>query len=308
MLEKRMTTTVEFGTFCTAQSDIASTAQTAEALGYDILGCGEHVSFYGPVTNSYVTLGVAAGATSTIKLMSGIVLLPLYPAALAAKLGAALDVASGGRYMFGVGVGGEYPREFEACGVPVNERGARTDEALQVIRRLWTEESVTFDGRFSTLNDVSIAPQPEKTPPIWVAGRKKSAMRRTARYADGWLPYMYTPEQLAESIETIRSMREEEGRSPDDFTAGVFLWSAVDEDGAKAKQAAIDMLSTNYSQDFTELVDKYALAGDPEHCRSRLQEYIDAGARMVMLAPATSESASPANVALMANEVVSKFR
>ena len=89
-------------------TNVAQFARRAEELGFDMLGCGEHVMFHGPVGNTVVSLSVAAGATGRIKLLSSIVLLPLYPAALAAKLGAALDVASNGRYNFGVGVGGEF--------------------------------------------------------------------------------------------------------------------------------------------------------------------------------------------------------
>ena len=110
---------ITFGTALQTVTDVAGFARQAEELGFDLLGCGEHVMFHGPVGNTFISLSVAAGATQRIRLLSSIVLLPLYPAALAAKLGAALDVASNGRYNFGVGVGGEFPKEFEACGVPV---------------------------------------------------------------------------------------------------------------------------------------------------------------------------------------------
>ena len=126
---------ITFGTALQTVTDVAGFARRAEELGFDLLGCGEHVMFHGPVGNTFISLSVAAGATQRIRLLSSIVLLPLYPAALAAKLGAALDVASNGRYNFGVGVGGEFPKEFEACGVPVKQRGARTNEALEVITR-----------------------------------------------------------------------------------------------------------------------------------------------------------------------------
>jgi len=301
-------TTMEFGTFLAHQHDVAGVARRAESLGYDILAAGEHVSFYGPVTNSFVTLGVAAGATRTIRLMSSIVLLPLYPAALAAKLGAALQVASDGRYLFGVGVGGEYPREFEACGVPVKERGARTDEALQVINQLWHQDEVTFEGRFNTLKEVTIAPRHVTPPPVWVAGRQEAAMRRTARYGTGWMPYMYTPEQLAKSISTINTLAEDAGRSPEDIRHGIFLWSVVHEDGERARQMAIDMLSKNYAQDFSGLVDKYALAGNPDQCKARLQEYIDAGATLALLPAATSDDQAEASMTLMADAVVKPLK
>ena len=129
---------VEFGTTLSGTSGIAEFAQNVEHLGFDVLGCGEHVMFHTPIGNTFISLSVAAGATQRLKLLSSIVLLPLYPATLAAKMGAALDVASNGRYLFGVGVGGEFPKEFEACGVSVNQRGVRTNEALEVITKLWT--------------------------------------------------------------------------------------------------------------------------------------------------------------------------
>ena len=101
---------------CRGTDKTAEFARRAEELGFDYLGCGEHVMFHGPVGNTFISLSVAAGATQKIKLISSIVLLPLYPAALVAKMGSALDVASNGRYNFGVGIGGEFPKEFEACG------------------------------------------------------------------------------------------------------------------------------------------------------------------------------------------------
>ena len=306
-----MPSQIEFGAFITDQHDVAQTARHIESLGYDILSCGEHVAFHTPVPNAFVTLACAAGATQNIKLMSGITLLPLYPAALAAKMGAALDVASNGRFMLGVGVGGEIPKEFEACGVPLGERGARTNEALEVIRKLWTGDAVDFAGRFNTLNDVSIQPPPIQNPqpPIWVAGRQAAAMRRAGRYADGWLPYMYTPEQLQESLVQIREHAEAAGRDPDSVQAGIFLWSSVHEDGEYARQTAIDYLSKNYAQDFTKLVSRYALTGNPQECAGRLREYVEAGATLAILAPACPAGpASKASVELMAHEVMPSFR
>ncbi len=301
---------IEFGTTLRGTSGIAEFAQNVENLGFDRLGCGEHVMFHTPVANTFISLSVAAGATQHLKLLSSIVLLPLYPAALAAKMAAALDVASDGRYMFGVGIGGEFPKEFEACGVPLNQRGTRTNEALEVITKLWTEEKVSFQGRFTTLNEVTIAPAPTQKPhpPIWVAGRQESAMKRTAKYANGWLPYMFTPEQLHASIETIQRYGEEYGRDMSDFTPGVFIFTSAHANGDTGRQLCIDMLSRQYNQDFTKLVPRYALAGTPEDCRKRLQEYIDAGAKMVILAAGCPEEYADENLRLMAKEVMPEFR
>ena len=201
-------TDIEFGLSMRRSDDVAAQARQIEELGYDYATSGEHVFFHVPVSNAFISLAVAAGATSTLKLMSTITLLPLYPAVLAAKQAAALDVASGGRFNLGVGVGGELPKEFEASGVPVTERGARTNEALEVMRRLFTEDDVHFEGRFTTLSGVTLAPKPTQKPgpPVWISGRKDAAWKRAARYGDAWLPYMYTPEMLVESNERIAEL------------------------------------------------------------------------------------------------------
>ena len=119
-----MTPSIEFGISLRLLFGAKDEARRAEALGYDYLLTGEHVMFHGPTANNLVSLAAAAGATERIKLMSGIVLVPLYPAALLAKQVSVLDVVSDGRFHLGVGVGGEYPKEFAAVGVPVAERGA----------------------------------------------------------------------------------------------------------------------------------------------------------------------------------------
>ena len=301
---------IEFGTALRSPYGVARLSRQIEALGFDILGCGEHVSFHGDTANGFISLSVAAGATRDIRLMSTITLVPLYPAALLAKMGAALDVASGGRYTMGVGVGGEFPNEFEACGIPLSERGSRTDDALEVLTRTWTASNVTYDGRYTKLENFSLKPLPvqKPRPPIWVSGRTKAAMRRAAKYADGWLPYMYTPDQLAESIATIRARGEDQGRDMTDFTFGMYIFTAVHEENERARSFAAERLSQQYSQDFTKLVGKYALAGDPEHCQARLREYIDAGASTIFVSSACPDDYLDTNLEMIASEIIPAFR
>lgn len=301
---------IEFGVALPGVTNIPEFARQAEELGFDFLGCGEHVMFHGPVSNTFISLSVAAGATQRIKLLSSVVLLPLYQPVIVAKMGAALDVASGGRYHFGVGIGGEFPKEFEACGVPVNQRGARTNEALEVITKLWTEKNVTFEGRFTKLSGVTIDPAPTQKPhpPIWVAGRQEAAMKRAARYANGWLPYMYTPQQLKESIDTIHRFGTEYGRDMSTFTPGLFIFSTLHADGDEARRIAAERVGKNYAQDFSKLVGRYLLAGTPDECRKRLQEYVDAGARTVLFAPACRPEQIDETLRLLAQEVIPAFR
>ncbi len=300
-------TGVEFGISLRRYDDIASEAREAEAQGYAFLTSGEHVFFYTPTTNGLVALAVAAGATERIKLMTSITLIPLYPAALLAKQVASLDFASGGRFALGVGVGGEFAKEFEACGVPREERGARTDEALDLMRRLWTEDDVTFKGRFTTTNGVTLQPKPAQKPhpPIWVSGRSDAAMRRTAQYGTGWLPYMYTPEMLTESLAKIGAY-DYPRESP--VAPGLFIFFAVHEDRDRARKMAIDRLSLQYNQDFSRLVDRYALAGNPDDCKARLREYVDAGAETVILASVCPNDYMQENQRVLAEQVLPAFR
>ncbi|MGH8595163.1 MAG: LLM class flavin-dependent oxidoreductase [Gammaproteobacteria bacterium] len=300
---------IEFGMSLTGIEGIAGSARRLEKLGYDFIGCGEHVSFHGPTSNSFISLSVAAGATERIKLLSAVVLLPLYPAALAAKLAATLDVASGGRYHMGVGVGGEMPREFEACGVPLSERGARTNEALQVIRRLWVEDKVSFTGRFNTLHDVSILPKPlqRPNPPIWVSGRKDAAMKRAARYGDGWMPYMYTPEMLTDSIVKIRAWAQDAGRAQDAVKPALFAFTCCHSDRKRALEMAVARLSQQYAQDFSKIAERYVIVGSPADCRARVQQYVDAGARTIFLSSACEAGYVTLNEEILANEVIPAF-
>ncbi len=303
-------TPIEFGAALRSPYRVAESARRIESLGFDVLGTGEHVSFYGDTANGFVSLSVAAGATSHIRLMSTITLVPLYPAALLAKMGAALDVASDGRFVLGVGVGGEFANEFEACGVPVRQRGSRTDDALEVVTRTWTQTDVSYEGRYTKLDHFSLKPLPvqKPRPPIWVSGRADAAMSRAAKYADGWLPYMYTPEQLADSIARIRAFGDEHGRDLSAFRFGLFIFTAVHEDNDTAVKMAAERLSTQYAQDFSKLVHKYALAGDPERCQARLREYVDAGASFVFVSTACPDDYIDTNLQLIADTVMPAFR
>ena len=300
---------VEFGIGLPRLDSIAESAQRAEALGYDFLSTGEHVFFYGPIGNSLISLAAAAGATTRIKLMSSITLIPLYPAALLTKLVTSLDVVSNGRFNLGVGVGGEFAREFEACGVPVEERGARTNESLELMLRLWAEDDVHFQGRFNTLSGVTLEPKPTQQPhpPIWISGRSQAAMRRCARFGTGWLPYMYTPEKLSESLAAIAAMGQQCERSVP-VKPGLFIFFAVHEDRDVAIKMAAERLSRQYNQDFSQLVHRYAIAGNPQDCRARLREYIDAGAATIILNSACPSHYTDTNEAIMAEQVVTVLK
>jgi alkanesulfonate monooxygenase SsuD/methylene tetrahydromethanopterin reductase-like flavin-dependent oxidoreductase (luciferase family) len=281
----------------------ARDAALAESLGYDFAAAGEHVFFRSPATNAFVALGAAAAATSRIRLLSSVTLLPLYPVGLAAKLAAALDRVSGGRFELGVGIGGEFPEEFEACGVDVRQRGRRTDEALTVLLPLLRGETVTHDGQFARLQGLALAPPPvQASIRVWVAGRREPAQRRAARFGDVWLPYMCTPEMVADGLGRIRSIAEELGRG-DAVAGALFAWLDVDEDGDLARSNVVAAASATYRQDFAPLASRYLIAGTPDEVRARLAEFRDAGVETAIVGLAAPGKRREHALRLLADEV-----
>lgn len=288
------------------QTAAAAEARAAEDAGYDGVCVGEHLFFHGPMTNAFVSLAAAAGATSRIRLLSSLTVLPLYPAALAAKLATTLDQVSGGRFDMGVGVGGEFPPEFVAAGAEVRQRGARTDEALALLRALWSGGPVDFDGRFTRVPGLALQPGPVQPggPPIWLGGRKPAAIRRAGRFGDVWMPYMYSPDQVATSLAEVRAAAEEAGRDPASVRGAVFCWGGVGEDAAANRADVVDFVSGVYQQDFSALADRYLLHGDPDRVAARAREYADAGAETLVFSPVGVDDQRRAMVDLFTRRVL----
>jgi alkanesulfonate monooxygenase SsuD/methylene tetrahydromethanopterin reductase-like flavin-dependent oxidoreductase (luciferase family) len=215
-------------------------------------------------------------------------LLALRHPTIAAKQVVSLDLLSGGRVVFGVGVGGEFPKEFEAAGVPHRERGARVDEGIAVCRALWGPSPVSFEGRFTRFADVAFEPKPVQPggPPIWIGGRSDFALRRAARLGDGWVSYLVSPERFRASLGKIEAFAREAGRSLEPgkgFEPAHVLFTVVDDDAAKAHATAAGFLERQYHQPFDELARKYCLLGPPAACLERLDAFVAAGVRTVII-------------------------
>lgn len=260
-----------------------------EELGYDSAWTSEHIFFYFPTFDALTALAAAAAITSRIRLGTAVLLLPLRPAALAAKEITSVDVISGGRLTVGIGVGGEYPKEFEAVGVPVNERGARANEAIRVLRKLWTEDNVTFDGRFTKLEGVTLQPKPLQRggPPLWIAGRSRAAIQRAGRLGDGYLPYLFSPDRYRDSLAQVRQAAEEADRDPASIEPGLYQFICLADSYEEAKRIAAADLSRRYNQPFENIVDRYVVMGTAEDCARRLADFAEAGARHFLLVPIT---------------------
>ncbi len=172
-------------------------------------------------------LATIAGATESIKLGTAIVILPQRNPVVLAKELATVDTMSGGRLLFGIGVGW-LAEEFDSIGVPFDERAPRTDEAIEVLRRLWRDDEASFDGRFHSFDRALMFPKPSQTVdgrpgvPIIVGGHSPAAARRAGRLGDGFFPARATPDDLGPLLDVVRASAIEHGRHPDDIeiTAG----------------------------------------------------------------------------------------
>ena len=271
---------------------VGGTAQQVaalEALPVDSLWVGGHIASRNPTPEAMVGLARLAALTERVRVGTSILLLPLYPPALVAKQIADLDRATGGRVILGVGVGGEYPQEFRAMQVPLGERGRRANEAIPLIRRLWTGEPVTHEGRYYPMQDVRIHPAPAQPggPPIIVAGRQEPAMRRAATLGDGWFPYLYSPRRYAASVETVKHAAAEAGRDLSAFEWCVWVFLNVNPDGRAGREEAARSMGGTYDQDFRQMVDSVAAAGTSEEVAAKVQAFYDAGARHFVFSPAT---------------------
>jgi probable F420-dependent oxidoreductase len=226
-------------------------AQAAEELGYATIEVPDHV--FGatardgwtprydekdPFHETFVTLGFLAAVTKKIRLSSGILIAPQRQTGLIAKQAAEVDLLSGGRLRLGIG-GGWNHVEYEALGADWKTRGARQAEQAEVLRRLWTEDVVDFDGRFHHLKGVNIVPPPVQRPiPIWFGGSSEAVVKRAARLGDGWMPIMAPDAEAEQKLAMLREEISSAGRDPAKF--GIEGWMRMNDDDPKAWGAAAD--------------------------------------------------------------------
>jgi len=274
---------VQCGVVLSAQDreGVLRLARGCEERGFDSLWVGDHISFHIPILESLTLLSFAAAATERVRLCTGVYLVPLRHPTATAKVASTLDVLSGGRLTLGVGVGGEFPPEFDATGVPVKERGSRTDEGIEILRRLWTEDAVVHEGRHFRFGPVSLAPKPLQAggPKIVVGGRKGPTFRRAGALGDGYISHMCSPEQYQANLRSIEAHAAAAGRGPVDFETASFLFTVLDDDYEKALDRAAAMLGTIYNRDFRDAARKYCLLGRAEDCLEQMQAFARAGSR-----------------------------
>jgi probable F420-dependent oxidoreductase len=226
-------------------------AQAAEGLGYAYIEVPDHVfgvtarngwtpryNEKDPFHETFVTLGFLAAVTTRIRLSSGVLIAPQRQTGVIAKQAAEADLLSGGRLRLGIGVGWNHV-EYESLGIDWKTRGARQAEQVEVLRRLWSEDLVSFSGRFHNLNEVSIVPPPVQRPiPIWFGGLSDAVVTRAARLGDGWMPIIEPDAQAEEKLGALREQLRSFGRDPAKF--GIEGWLRMHDGDPQRWAAAAD--------------------------------------------------------------------
>ena len=238
-----------------------------------------------PILECLAALAAVAGRTRRLKVGMNVLSLAMRDPVPAAKQCATIDVLSDGRMLPGFGIGSPLAPEWKAMGLDTATRGARTDEALTVIRMLWTQPRVDFAGRFFRLENASIAPRPVQAQlPLWLGGGSPAAIRRTARFGTGWQAGPETPAQAGEVVAAIKRALIEEGRAieEDHYGAGIpFRLGRTDD---PALMAAYDAYRARTGRDPAD----YFAVGDTETVTGRIAAYVEAGISKFILRPVAS--------------------
>jgi probable F420-dependent oxidoreductase len=259
-----------------------------------------------PTLESLTALGFAAGRTRRLKFGPAVLVLPFRSPLLVAKAVATLDVLSHGRVFPVVGVGLDQRREWEAAGVPPGARGARTDEALEVIRRLFTEAEVTHAGSYFTLDRVRLLPRPiQSPPPLWLGGATEAAFRRAGRLGDGWLASLVTPTAFEAGVERILGYAARAGRTIPGDHFGTIVSFRLATDAAEGWRAAEPYLPRDRADEAT--LRAAVAVGPPEAVAETLERYIRRGGTKFVLRPLGSAADMLDQIARIAETVVPPF-
>jgi probable F420-dependent oxidoreductase len=231
-----------------------------------------------------VLMAAVAARTQHMKFGPSVMVLSTRNPAIAAKQIATIDFLSKGRMLPAFGLGLDDEREYEAAGVKKSERGGRVDEAVAVMRRLWSEDDVTHHGRYFNFTNVSIDPKPtQRELPIWFGGRTEPALRRIGRIGDGWLASAITPEEVRSGIAEIKQFAAESEREIDDDHYGVLVNTYV----AASAEAAQELAQPSVLRRRRDVTpETYSALGSPGDCIRLLERYVEAGASKFVLRPA----------------------
>lgn len=277
----------------------------AEELGWDSVWFSDRIVGSAWRIDPIAGMAMVAGRTETLKFGTGVLLMSMRSPVTAARELASIDLLSNGRLVLGVGVGQESPVEYEAMGVRKSDRGRRLDEAIIVMRRLWTEDRVSYESPFLKLADAGIAVRPKQASiPIWIGSRSEAGLRRTGRLGDGWLPTQLTPEEVAAGIARIKEHAAEAGRAIPDDHYGLQISSYLIERGSVPDYVKERHLLNRRPGVAPERIN---LLGTPDEVMARVREYVDAGATKFVFNPACGADEMLDQMRLQAEAIVQPF-
>jgi probable F420-dependent oxidoreductase len=273
-----------------------------ERWDIDSVWVSDRIAAPRPTLDPIVFMAYLASRMRNMKFGTSALVLPTrHPVVLAKQL-ATLDFLCEGRLLLVVGLGGDDSRDFEATGVRKEERGRRADEAIVLMKKLWTEEHVTFEGQYYSVRDLTILPRPhqEGGPPLWVGGRSKAALRRVGKLADGWLVSSVSPDEVAAGINEIRTHSAKVGREVPGDHYGVLVPFCIAQNSEEALRIAGP--SIRRRQDIP--THDYAALGTPEAVRQKIANYVAAGATKFVMRPYGPKETHQDQVRILAKEVI----
>ncbi|HEY3166110.1 MAG TPA: LLM class flavin-dependent oxidoreductase, partial [Candidatus Binatia bacterium] len=274
-----------------------SDAAQAEELGFDHIWLGDSVTVLDKARGDCLTT-MAALAARTNKIRIGAV--PMLPAlrnpVLLAHALATLDVISKGRIILGVSVGPvrDYiQRQFAACGVPPQEKAGRLSESIEIMRRLWSEKTINYDGRYYKLNDVGILPHPTQKPgiPIWItADRNEKGFKRVARLGDGWVTLAPMVERFAAARRKIDEYAQEYGRQGKAPVSALYATFNIQNDGDRARHEGWQWMEHFFEQPKEKISYHFTIFGTPAECVRLLKGYAEAGLTTIIARIASDDA------------------
>lgn len=281
-----------------------------EELGFDSLWVWDHmllgVEPNFPIIDSLTVLTGVAARTKRIKLGTGILVLPLRNAVALAKQLSSMDQLSNGRMLMGM-ASGWYKREFDAMGIPFDKRGKIMDENLDILRRLWTEPSVSGAYERYNISKAVMYPKPaQERIPILIGGYVDRVLKRAATVGDGWLTYFYTPEGFAKSWTKIRDFAKEAGKDPDTLLNATQLPICIGKSRADVEGKMLDWLNKEW--DFPAQSDctrDSAIMGSVDECVEQLKKHHAVGVQKIIFVPYKYEMEQ---IELIAREIIPRLK
>lgn len=280
--------------------------KVGDEYGYDSIWLSDRIVSDRFSLEPMVALSMVAAYSEKMKFGTSVLAMPLRNPAVLAKQIATLDFLSQGRFFPAVGLGQEEPEEYEACGVSKENRAARTDEAIRLMRRFWEEDSVTHEGQFYACHNVSITPKPFLKPstPVWIGGRSHAAARRVGRVGDGWLVSSATSDEVREGRDLVFETAQEHGRDIEEDHIGVLLGYYIADNVEETVSKTYNFV-TRHRPDayFTE----YSALGPAERIGETIERYIDAGASKFVMRPLCRAEETMEQLEILGSEVLPEF-